>query len=124
MRREEIEDIARDIASDVVEARFESFAKSTLDVISDSHKKYHAETIRTIDEKLDSNIEKSISKYVNGKIDNLTLMVQGLDKDTKPAVTTVSFAKTFGIVLLWICGAIISVGGATLVLTSLFKFFK
>lgn len=121
MDKEEIKEMIQDVATDIVESRFESFAKTTLEVISDSHKKYHTETIKTIDEKLDSNIEKAIGKYVNGKIDKLTLMVQGLDIETKPAVTTVSFARTFGIVLLWVCGAIISVGGATLVLINLFK---
>lgn len=103
-----------DVIDDRLEARFESYAQSQIKI----HQEYH--------DKLLAAVESQIKTTVNGKIDKIQISINEVKEDVKilreestPAIKTTSFAKTFAKVVLYLCGAVISIGGATMVISKL-----
>lgn len=85
------------IVDDRLEKRFESYAQAQIKL----HKDYHEKLLNSVDEKLDFNIEKSIGKYVNGKIDKLQKTV---DERLQPYDDTRKWFTSFKQGSAWLAG--------------------
>lgn len=106
MQRTEI----TDLVLDTLERRFESYAQSQIKL----HTEYHEKLLSAVDQKLDSTIDKSIGKYVNGKIDKIQ---KTLDERLKPFESTRNWFVQFKDGATWVAGFItplVIVGGAIL----------
>jgi hypothetical protein len=103
-----------DVIDDRLSRRFEAYAQAQIKV----HKDYHDKMVEAV--------ESQIKVTVNGKIDKIQVSINEVKEDVKilreestPAIKTTSFAKSFAKVVLYLCGAVVSIGGAIMVISKL-----